>query len=104
MTCGLDSLEYGPCNWFEGTKRPAHTRNKSPERLALNSPFRIPLRGTCGVPLVWPHITPEAFSMTGGGLLRAHKYHMPKSCQEDPKLHVLLGTMFLFMQNRLPGS
>ena len=46
-------------------KKPAHPGNKSPERLALNSPFHIPLRRTFSIPPVWPHIILEAFSMTG---------------------------------------
>jgi hypothetical protein len=46
-------------------KKPAHPGNKSPERLASNSPFHIPLRRTSCVPPVWPHITVEALSLMG---------------------------------------
>mgnify|MGYP003693700717 CR=1 FL=1 len=33
--------------------------------------------------VTWPHITREAFSMVGEALLRAHKYHIAKGCQEN---------------------
>src|SRR5262245_30066339 len=46
-------------------KKPAHPSDKSPEWLALNSPFHFPLRRTSCVPPVWPQIIAEAFSMVG---------------------------------------
>src|SRR5215510_13005306 len=46
-------------------KKPAHPSDKSPEWLALNSPFHFPLRRTSCVPPVWPQLMPEAFSMMG---------------------------------------
>ena len=33
------------------------------------------------VPRVWPHVTLEAFSMTGEALLGTNKYHIAKACQ-----------------------
>src|ERR671918_334048 len=62
-------------------KKTAHPGNKSPERLALNSPIHVPLRRTSCVPPVWPRITWKPFRWWGEALLRVHKYHMPKSCQ-----------------------
>src|SRR5262247_519151 len=46
-------------------KKPAHPSDKSPEWLALNSPFHFPLRRTSYVLPVWPQIMAEAFSMMG---------------------------------------
>src|SRR5262244_3807170 len=46
-------------------KKPAHPSDKSPEWLALNSPFHFPLRRTSCVHPVWPQIMAEAFSMMG---------------------------------------
>ena len=54
----------------ENKKASAPWRDESPERLALNSSVHFPLRRTSCVPPVWPRITREAFSMTGGGFVR----------------------------------
>src|SRR5229473_3543263 len=63
-------FDYGSCRLLPGNQqKPAHPGDKSPERLALNSPFHIPLRRTSCVPPVWPHIKLEAFSMVGGGFV-----------------------------------
>src|SRR5215510_1236064 len=47
---------------FSEQKKPARPSDKSPEWLALNSPFHFPLRRTPCVPPVWPQITLEALS------------------------------------------
>src|SRR5215510_8895193 len=53
------------CGSLASKKKPAHPSDKSPEWLALNSPFHFPLRRTSCVPPVWPQIMTEAFSMMG---------------------------------------
>jgi hypothetical protein len=76
---GIDSGPEGPC-LYPRTKKPAHSSDKSPERLALNSPVHIPLPGTACVP---SFASDHARSLLndGGGLLRGEQYHTRKICQ-----------------------
>src|SRR4030095_3602383 len=67
----------------EFKKKPALPSDKNRQsRLALNSPFHFPLRKTPCVPPVWPHITWKPSRWWGEALLRVHKYHFAKSCQD----------------------
>jgi len=62
-------------------KKPAHPGKKLPERLALNSPFHIPLEERLAFFRLASHHSGSLVN-DGGGLLRTHKYHMEKGCQE----------------------
>src|SRR5262244_1917317 len=46
------------------------------------SPLHFPLRRTPCVLWIWASHHMEAFSTVGEALLRAHKYHHAKSCQD----------------------
>lgn len=73
---------------FRLIKKPAHPGDKSPERLASNSPFHFPLRRTsCSPSLASDHARSRLDD--GGGLLRADKYHTRKVCQDGIAAHDL---------------
>jgi hypothetical protein len=67
---------------FEKIEKPAHPGDKSPERLALNSPFHFPLRRTACVLHVRPHITLEAFSMTGEASYERTNITLPRAVKQ----------------------
>lgn len=51
-------------------------------RTAGSKPFSSFLPPRNGLrSILWPQITPEAFSMLEGGLLRPHSYHLGNGCQ-----------------------
>src|SRR5215475_9371690 len=64
-TVSVSTQQFPIKRKLQETKKPAHPSDKSPEWLALNSPFHFPLRRTSCVPPVWPQIMTEAFSMMG---------------------------------------
>src|SRR5262245_60723256 len=64
-TVSVSTQQFPIKRKLQETKKPAHPSDKSPEWLALNSPFHFPLRRTSCVPPVWPQIMAEAFSMMG---------------------------------------
>src|SRR5215475_8036246 len=64
-TVSVSTQQFPIKRKLQETKKPAHPSDKSPEWLALNSPFHFPLRRTSCVPTVWPQIMAEAFSMMG---------------------------------------
>jgi hypothetical protein len=80
-----------PSRFLRKQKKPAHPGNKSPGQLALNSSFHFPLRRTTCVPSCLASHHTGSLLNDGGGLLRAHKYHIAKGCQtgstssQDPK-------------------
>ena len=60
-------------------KKPAHPGDKLPERLALNSLFHTASEERLA--FLWLGLTSHGSLLDGAGRLRAHEYHMPKSCQ-----------------------
>src|SRR5262245_20526758 len=64
-TVSVSTQQFPIKRKLQETKKPTHPSDKSPEWLALNSPFHFPLRRTSCVPPVWPQIMTEAFSMMG---------------------------------------
>ena len=66
--------------FLSGNKSQHTLSDKSPERLALNSPFHFPLPRKSSVPsFLSDH--EQASGDDGGGLLRADNYHTRKVCQ-----------------------
>ena len=68
--CGLHCLT--------GTKKPAQSSDKSPERLGLNSPFHIPSEEVCDLRSASNH---SRSRLDAWGGLGTDKYHTKKVCQ-----------------------
>jgi hypothetical protein len=89
----MRTITLQPLFRFRLIKKPAHPGDKSPERLASNSPFHFPLRRTsCSPSLASDHARSRLDD--GGGLLRADKYHTRKVCQDGIAAHDLSGGEF----------
>ena len=77
---------------IQTTKKSQHTlaTNRQAAGFKLYYSFSPPRNGLR--PPVWLHVILEAFSMVGGDLLQAHKYHIAKGVKtvstlsQDPKI------------------